>query len=113
MQDQVAKKSIQKAFKTSFAHILKTSKSLECLMVFGGPGCQVELKMAALRSSREQLGLMRRLLGGILRFFLHLNFEVDFVERLVQWREKVGGSGGASGGGGRLRLQALCVAFYQ
>ena len=56
MEDQVAKKSIQKAFKTSFAHILKTSKSLEFLMVFGGPGCQVELKMAALRGSGEPLG---------------------------------------------------------
>ena len=30
----MAKKSIEKAFKTSFAHILKTSKSLEFLMVF-------------------------------------------------------------------------------
>ena len=55
MEDQVAKKSIQKAFKTSFAHILKTSKSFELLKVFGGPGCQVELKMAALRGSGEQL----------------------------------------------------------
>ena len=56
MEDQVAKKSIQKAFKTSFAHILKTSKSIEFLMVFGGPSCQVELKMAALRGSGEPLG---------------------------------------------------------
>ena len=55
MQDQVAKKSIQKAFKTSFAHILKTSKSFKFLMVLVGPGCQVELKMAALRGSGEQL----------------------------------------------------------
>ena len=56
MEDQVDKKSIQKAFKTSFAGILKTSKSSELLVVLGGPGCQVELKMAALRGSGEQLG---------------------------------------------------------
>ena len=56
MEDQVAKKSIQKAFKTSFAHILKTSKSLDFLVVFGGPGCPVELNMASLRGSFEQLG---------------------------------------------------------
>ena len=55
MEDQVAKKSIQKAFKTSFAHILKTSKSIEFLIVFGGPGCPVELKVSALRDSGEQL----------------------------------------------------------
>ena len=70
MEDQVDKKSIQEAFKTSFAHISKTSKSLKFLMVFGGPGCQVELKMAALRGSGEQLG-DHEAMGGHFGIFLH------------------------------------------
>ena len=72
MEDQVAKKSIQKAFKTSFAYTLKTSKSFEFLMVFGGPGCQVELKMAALRGSGEQLGAHEATLGRHFRIFFAL-----------------------------------------
>ena len=70
----MAKKSIRKAFKTSFAHILKTSKSLEFLMVFGGPVCQVELKMAALGGSGEQLGAHEATLGRHFGTFFALVF---------------------------------------
>ena len=74
MEDQVDKKSIQKAFKTSFAHILKTLKSIEFLMVFGGPGCPVELKMVALSGSGEQLGAHEATLGRHFGIFSALDF---------------------------------------
>ena len=56
MQDQVAKKSIQKAFKTSFAHILKTLKSLEFLLVFGGSGTQDGSLEGLRRATWDPLG---------------------------------------------------------
>ena len=43
MENQVAKKSFQKASKVGYAHILKPAKNLEFLSFFEGLGFQVEL----------------------------------------------------------------------
>ena len=74
----MTKKKVQKASMVGSAHILKLAKTFEFLSFFEGLGSQVELKMEALRAQGSKLGLIRRLLGDILGFILHSNFEDDF-----------------------------------
>ena len=73
---------------------------------FEGLGSQVELKMEALRAQGSKLGLIRRLLGDILGFILHSNFEDDFWSAKRSARRGPGkrsaAGAGLSGGGGGL-----------